>query len=51
MRQKKISNRIVIIGPTALTCEKTRHRQPPNQRTKSQRIVIIKDGKLIRSTM
>jgi hypothetical protein len=41
-------NRIVVIGRTAPIHEKTSHREPSKQRARSQRIVIIRDGRLVR---
>jgi hypothetical protein len=47
MNQTKTGNRIVVIAGTAPASEKTGYREPTERQTTAQRIVVIKNGKLI----
>jgi hypothetical protein len=49
MKQTKIGNRIIVIGPTAPAKEKTSNLQPTKQRPTTHRIVIIRNGELVES--
>ena len=51
MTETKSGKRIVVIGRTVPAHEKINHREPSNQRARSQRIVIIRDGKLVRGSL
>jgi hypothetical protein len=47
MNQNKIGNRIVVIAGS--TNEKPGYWEPAKQRPKARRIVVIRNGKLVRS--
>jgi hypothetical protein len=47
MNQTKIGNRVVVIGSTAPTKQKTGYVQPANPTTR--RIVVIRNGELVGS--
>jgi len=49
MNQTKIGYRMVVIAGTAPANEKTDYREPTGQRPTAQRIVVIKNGKLVSS--
>lgn len=49
MNQTKTGNRIVVIADTAPAYEKTDYREPNGQRPTAQRIVVIKNGRLVGS--
>jgi len=49
MNQTKIGNRIVVIAGTVPGNEKTDYREPTDRRPKAQRIVVIKNGRLVSS--
>jgi hypothetical protein len=44
-----IANRLVVFGGTAPAKEKTGHQQPTKQRPTTHRIVVIRNGELVRS--
>jgi hypothetical protein len=47
--QTKMGNRIVVIGRKAPANKKTGYREPNNSQATSQRIVVIRNGELVRS--
>ena len=47
MNQTKIGNRFVVIAGTAPANEKPGYRKPTEQRHTAQRIVVIRNGKLV----
>jgi hypothetical protein len=51
MKQTKIGNRFIVLGPPELPTEKIAFRQPTNQPAVSQRIIVIKDGQLVGSRL
>jgi hypothetical protein len=49
MNQTNIGNRIVVIAGTAPAIEKNGYREPVRKRATSRRLVVIKNGELVRS--
>jgi hypothetical protein len=47
MNQIKIGNRIVVISSSAPSSENAAYREPIAQRSKAQRIVVIRNGKSV----
>ena len=49
MKQAKIGNRVIVIAGTTPATDKTANREPTHQRATPQRIVLIRNGELVRS--